>query len=247
MRVIGSVKKELEVTRNIAQSHLQRGYAQAAKEIRQYAQEWQNVFTYRTGYVAKEEADALQELLIYNDCYLLAETGYFSLLIEGKKFDVSESFQFLHTVEFSAIRGLRAINYSNNLANYERVIVALSCPVGVVGRYINHDAALIGGVAPGQFFAYMEFSGIVVQLSAASDYAEDTIAGNSLTLDSCYPVAISNPYGLPRHTIRKLNPGTTYNSDSEAAIGGIAIDGIYYVGTSHESGVPHKTAIIRKA
>jgi hypothetical protein len=246
LRVTGSLKTELEITRTLATSYTAGGYAQSARDIRQYTQDFQNVYTYRTGYISKQEVDALQELLIYNECYLLTEKGYFSLLIEDKKFNIHESFQFLHAIEFNAIRSLRAKNYSNDFVAYDPLMFVMSCPVGVEGRYTGTDEAQNNGVSPGQYFANMEFAGAVQQLNAEAEYLDDTVASTKLVQGSCYPVSRANPYGFPRHTIRKLNPTTTYNSDSEAAAGGVAVDKVYYAGGSHNEGVTFGTVMIRK-
>ena len=81
----------------------------------QYAQDFENIFTYRTGYKSRIEIEALQEMLIENQAYEIFQSGYVPLFITDKKFDITECLQFLHALQFKAVRSLKRINYSNSL------------------------------------------------------------------------------------------------------------------------------------
>jgi hypothetical protein len=58
-------------------------------------------------------------------------------------------------------------------------------------------------------------------------------------------VTLGNGYGLEFNSVRKLDPDVTYNTDAEAASGGVAVDGIYYAGDKHERAISKGTAVIR--
>jgi len=128
---------------------------------------------------------------------------------------------------------------------YAQVTVLTSCPTAIEGRYTDHAAAGTGGVVADEYFAITSQSGIVIQLDATQSFYNDTEASAQLTEDSCYAVVVGNQYALPKNAVRKLNPTLTYNTDVDATAGGIAVDGIYYTGFSHERAVPYGTAVIR--
>lgn len=249
VKLTGRIDKDLDIDRELSSQILEDGYKATDKEISQHDFDWENVWTYRTGYLTKPEVDALQQMLIYNYVYEITQSSYRALIIRDKSYNILVAFRFLHSLEFKATRALKSENYSNDYfssSSSEIEIIALSCPVSIVGRYFSYADAQSAGVSPGQFFALLEFAGVVVQFLAPSEFYDDAVASNSITSESCYPVSSGNPYGLPRYAIRKLNPSTSYNSDAQAASGTVAVDGIYYAGTAHNEGVPFGTALIRK-
>ncbi len=150
------------------------------------------------------------------------------------------------TVEFKTDSVVVANGRGVTNLDYDVVQVASACPTSIVGQYSNHVTAASGGVTQGQYFAYMDFAGIVVQLDASTAYYNDTEASAALTEDSCYAVTAGNPYQLPKNAIRKLNPTTVYASDALADGAGVAYEGIYYADHGHESGVPYGTAVVNK-
>jgi len=177
---------------------------------------------------AKGQVHLVDELIM-NDPEWFNDGDMASVLIEFKTDSI---------VSVNA-RGVTSLDYTI-------VQVANTCPLNIVSKHTNHITAAAAGVSAGQYFAYLDFAGIVVQLDASLSYFNDTEASAALTDDSCYAVTIGNPYGLPKNAIRKLNPTTTYTSDALADAGGIASDGIYYAGHGHESAVPYGTALINK-
>lgn len=112
-RMTGECKKDLQVSRQISKRTLGANYNALNKQVEQFDFDWGNVFTYRTGNIRKNEVDVLQELLIYNSSYEITEKGYRPLLIDGKRYEIYNSLEFLHNLEFSAVRALNSVNYSN--------------------------------------------------------------------------------------------------------------------------------------
>lgn len=115
VKLTGVLTKDLEVDRQLSATIVQDGYRATDKDMAQNDFDWENVYIYRSGYISKIEADALQQMLIYNYVYEVGELNYRPLLIEGKKFKITETLKFLHSIEFTAVRALKAENYLNFL------------------------------------------------------------------------------------------------------------------------------------
>lgn len=133
-------------------------------------------------------------------------------------------------------RGLTDLEYG------EVPSVVRACPTGIDGRFMTYEEADSAGAV---YWANMSFGGVVVERGASVAYSNDTEASNFLSEESCYPVTIGNQYGLCLNGVRKLNPEVVYDSDADAANGGVGVDGIYYAGFAHERAIPHGTAVIR--
>ena len=130
LRLTGLTKKQLSVNRKISGSILQSSYGNLDKEEFQFDFDWSNIITFRTGYLSKTEVDALQQILIYNQAYQLKDDQYFPLLITDKKYDITEHFQFLHSLQFRAIRALKPKNYSNDVIPIEECCPGTALCVG---------------------------------------------------------------------------------------------------------------------
>ncbi len=111
-RCTGEIAKRLRVQRQTAERPLSPGYNELASDRYQHARSWDVELTYRTGYLTKTQADALQELLIAGEVYDVSETGYIPLQITSSDFRVTETRQELHAYEFSAVARLNMKNYS---------------------------------------------------------------------------------------------------------------------------------------
>jgi len=108
----GYTSEQLNVKRLSSQKVLEDGHSAHDAEIFQYDQDFQNSYTFRSGYFGKEEVQALQELLIYNHSYLKTADAFFRLYISSKRFAITESFQFLHHIEFKATRSIIPISFT---------------------------------------------------------------------------------------------------------------------------------------
>lgn len=85
-----------------------------ARTLRQFGVDISEVYTYRTGFLTKEEAEALQSLLTYSMLYEYREDNYVPLLLVGNNYKISECLKMLHTLEFSARKALKKKIYSDN-------------------------------------------------------------------------------------------------------------------------------------
>ena len=113
LRCIGNFTNELEVDRQETVKILPPDYSATTAEEKQYAAEYDNYFTYRSGYLPKWEVDALQELPIYNVLYEVYEQGYMPLLVKNNRFPITETRQQLHSMEIVTVPALKARNFSN--------------------------------------------------------------------------------------------------------------------------------------
>jgi hypothetical protein len=124
----GDTKKDLRVSRSVSAKVIDCSYKSINGEYFQYDQDFDNIYTYRSGFIRKVEAEALQELLIYNAAYEVFSSGYVPLLITDDKFSITECRQFLHEISFAAVRGLKQRSYSNAVIECSDTIPA--CPDG---------------------------------------------------------------------------------------------------------------------
>lgn len=111
-RCTGEWGKRLKVDRFTAEKPLLPGYNELASDRFQYGRLWDNELTYRTGFLTKDEAEVLQELLIAGEVYDVSADGYIPLQITSDSFRVTETRQELHSYEFTAQPRLNMKNYS---------------------------------------------------------------------------------------------------------------------------------------
>lgn len=112
LRLTGRTKMDLSVNRLESNAVLPSDFTNTQREVFQYDFEWENTFTFRTGYLQKKEVDALQQILIYNHSYEIENGRYVPLHITDKTFRITECLQFLHSLEFRAIQSLKSYNFS---------------------------------------------------------------------------------------------------------------------------------------
>lgn len=113
MRCIGAFSNQLNVTREESRKILTPDYSSTFTEKFQHEEEFENRFTYRTGFLTRYEVDALQEAMIYNKIYEVYDYGYIPLFNEDKKFDIYDTLQDLFSIEFKATPALYGRTYSN--------------------------------------------------------------------------------------------------------------------------------------
>jgi hypothetical protein len=113
LRCTGNFSNQLEIDRQESRAILAPEFFGTAREKIQYDQDYDNVFTYRTGWLTPLEKEALQELLIYGMAYEVYDAGYIPLQIETNKFRIYDTQDRLVALEFSATPALKARNYSN--------------------------------------------------------------------------------------------------------------------------------------
>ncbi len=111
-RCTGEWSKRLQVQRQVATKPILPGYNTLASDSFQYARTFDPVLTYRTGYLRKGEAEVLQEMLIAGDVYDVSAEGYIPLRITDTRFDVTSTFEDLHTYQFATQPRLSMRNFS---------------------------------------------------------------------------------------------------------------------------------------
>lgn len=112
LRLTGRTSTSLEVDRQEFIRTLPYGYNVLDGELLQHSADWFNTSTYRTGYLRKTEVDALQDMLIKNILFEIADESYYRMHLTGKKYQITECLQFLHSLELEAVRSLKPINFS---------------------------------------------------------------------------------------------------------------------------------------
>lgn len=111
-RCTGNWGKKLRVDRATAQRPLTPGFNALASDRFQYGRLWDHELTYRTGYITRAEADALQELLLAGEVYDVSTDGYIPLQITSNDFTVTGTRQELHSYQFTAQPRMDMKNYS---------------------------------------------------------------------------------------------------------------------------------------
>jgi len=117
IRCTGEWGKKLNVSRQLAEKPLLPGFNTLASDRYQYARIWDNELTYRTGFITRQEADVLQELLIAGEVYDVSADGYIPLQITSSSFTVTETRRDLHSYQFTAQPRLDMKNYSKKKLN----------------------------------------------------------------------------------------------------------------------------------
>lgn len=113
LRCIGEQSKDLEVSRQESERILPEIYYSTTTQIQQHDRSWYNLFTYRTGFLGRAEVEALQEMLVENQVYLIKGDAYQQLVIQEDSFAITETRQALHAIAFTARRSLRESNYGD--------------------------------------------------------------------------------------------------------------------------------------
>lgn len=234
LRCVGNSNDQLTIDRQERSHVLPAGYTRRAPEISQYKEDYTNRHTFRTGYIGRTEVDALQELLIYNRAFEIETGGYVPLHLEGNRYQVYNTSEFLNGVEFVAIRKLRDKIYSRRdrpggyVAIPEAPAISFDCDFTIEGAYDNFSAAVSAGVTADQYFSLTagnDFAlpeGLIIQYSPSYSFSSDSTAG-IVPDDSCYALSSGNDYGYPVGLVKRKNPGTTYANDTAAAAGGVSI------------------------
>lgn len=106
--VEGITVKKLFGSRNLAHN-----YNLVNGQKFQFDQEARNNFKARSGYLTKEQALSLRDLLITADVFLLDNMSYLPVLIDPKSFQLVESLTFLNQVELIINKSFRVNNHSD--------------------------------------------------------------------------------------------------------------------------------------
>lgn len=113
LRCTGNLSNRLNVVREESTRQLPADYTGAFRETFQFSEDFANFFVYRTGYLSRFEADALQELLIYNNVWEVYENGYIPLYVRNREFPIHVDRQYLYSFEIETLPALARGNYSN--------------------------------------------------------------------------------------------------------------------------------------
>ncbi|PHN06947.1 hypothetical protein [Flavilitoribacter nigricans] len=234
LRCTGISNNQLNVQREERTHVLPKDYTELSPEISQYKEEYSNAHTFRTGYIGRNEVDALQELLIYNRAFEVENTTYIPLHIQGNRYQVSNTNEFLNGVQFVAIRQLSDKIYRRRerpggyVEIPEPAAAVFTCDYTLSGTYASFAAAIADGITAGEYFD-LDFpndfglpEGLHFQYAPAISYANDAAAA-IVDADSCYPISSGNSFGYPQGMVKRKSPATSYFDDAAAGLAGVAI------------------------
>lgn len=255
LRCTGEFNDQLNIQRQERTHVLPVGYTNKSQEISQWKEEYNNRLTFRTGYIGRQEVEALQELLIYNRSFEVEGTTYIPLHIEGNRYQVSNTNEFLNGVQFVAIRRLkdkiyrsreRAAGYIDIPAVSEDVF---SCDITLAGSYASIEAAETAGIVADEYYAMAANNdgipeGLVFRYNPTVSYNYYSVAVD-VADDKCYPISTTNWWGLPKWMVRRKNATTTYDNHAAAATGGVALNEIYALSDNNDWGLPEGFLMVR--
>lgn len=118
-----------------------------------------------------------------------------------------------------------------------------NCEIIIQGVFTNESTA--NALTDGQYFALSQGNtegqptGTIIQKGATTTFISESAAqvGN-ISAGSCFALDQTNIYGAAQNQIRVVpqNGFQRFNSDTEAANGGIQINDIYVIGDAHNEG-----------
>lgn len=115
VRCTGRRENKLSVSRTKSSRIKGDSQATLTRAIGQVATAFEDIYTYRTGYLSKEECESLKELLLYNHIFQVETDQYYPLDLIDDRFSISVDQKFLHSLEFDAARTLKKKAYSENI------------------------------------------------------------------------------------------------------------------------------------
>ena len=253
LRCVGVFEKELEVDRKERQLVLAEGYSSYAPELRQYDQDFENRFTYRSGYLSKVEVEALQELLIYNKVYEVSEAGAIPLHLIDQKFRVLNTGEILSSIQFKAMRSQRLLNYSLDqqlLQPGTPEVIIVGCNIVIAGTYNYESQAISAGLIADQYFAIGNLGaadlgvapGAIFRVQPTYEFPDFEAAfAGGVANNSCFALSQQNIFGMPRHLVIMRNPIVTYKDDAAATTGGVLLNEVYPLAQDNPWSMPKGT------
>lgn len=115
LRCTGNITKKLRVQRTTGVRPYQPG-TQYATDTFPVSVAWEPILEYRTGFITRAEAEALQDFLISKYIYDVSAEGYIPLAMQPDTFAVTETAQDLHSYTFQCALRLDLRNYSHRPA-----------------------------------------------------------------------------------------------------------------------------------
>lgn len=109
---IGAFSTELQVERFVSNNVYSSPTGLLAKNT-QYYQSYQNIFTYRTGYITRKESIAIQVMLIYNRLWDTSDEENVPLILLDDKFKVWDTIDFLSTFRLNVSRAIGSKSFDS--------------------------------------------------------------------------------------------------------------------------------------
>lgn len=242
VRCLGDRDADLraEVEESQAQLYLQSDYY--PRSI-QHRTDWNDLFTYRTGYMARTELDVvLHELRSSQQVAEILPGGYIPLTLQGKSFPITSTRQNLHAAALEAVPGDIQAYYAPDIVwPYQSLLTGT---LRIIGVKTNPDGAIADGATDEQFIAVTDYEGLpagTVVKVGGGDFLDDADAlAAGLADGSAYALKADNPYSLPEGTVRIIGGGD-FLSDTQAVLGGTRLLEAYAVEASNAYDLPAGT------
>jgi hypothetical protein len=112
LRATGRKRKRLQIDRQLTERVTGFGYTPTTGAVLQHDRNWNNLFTYRTGAIRLDDADALQELLIENKLLEFTDQNYYRLRLTENNYDIFETGTSPVYLDFDAVRSLAPYSFT---------------------------------------------------------------------------------------------------------------------------------------
>lgn len=116
IRCLGQRRQDLSVNREFTSRIRQCQPNILLGNVFQSSADFDQEYLYRTGYLNKEEMEALQELLIYNYVFEITAEGYRPLLVTNSRFSAGNDLDILRSEEIQTVGALKKKAYSEDIS-----------------------------------------------------------------------------------------------------------------------------------
>lgn len=114
IRCLGQRRQDLSINRELTSRVRRCEPSVLLGNIFQSSSDFDQEFLYRTGYLKRDEMEALQELLIYSNVFEITAEGYRSLLVMNSRFSVGNDLDILRAEEIQTVGSLKKKAYSED-------------------------------------------------------------------------------------------------------------------------------------
>jgi hypothetical protein len=97
-----------QIDRELATNPIFEGFSIEDREQFQANYSNQVTYTFRTGYLQKDQLEGLRDLMLYNQIWMISGTDYIRMLINTDTIQIKQNEQYLYSLTFAAVRSIRS-------------------------------------------------------------------------------------------------------------------------------------------
>lgn len=112
IELTGHTRTNLGIARSISERIATTNYSAIVPDRFQWTERATESYTFRSGYHSETQIIALREMLIINRLFRLEGNAYKPVLLTDSRYQITECFEFLHTLEFNAEVAKRSRAYT---------------------------------------------------------------------------------------------------------------------------------------